>query len=220
MSLKYQEKPKKRGRPGRLSRTLIFESVLELLKTSDPKNLTLTAVAKNLDTAPVSLYTHIEDLDDILEGTAELVLSRLPPPEPGEDDWEQQLLNWMDAIFAHLEQYPQVAKILGRNNQVAGAWMKAVCPIIELLRSNGLDGKELVMATSWIAQACVSIAIIQADLSVEQQDVNYNQLHSLSDQERQEVFHYMSQVGGLQPEDYYAFVQRRMIESVQSLFNA
>ena len=219
MSLNNQEKNRKRGRPGRLSRNLIFESVLELLKTTDPRNLTLTAVAKNLNTAPVSLYTHVEDLDDILEGTAELVLSRLPPLERGEDSWEQQLLNWMDAVFTHLEQYPQVAKILGRNNQVAGAWMKAVCPVIELLRKNGLDGKELVMATSWIAQACVSIAIIQADLSVEQQEVNYNQLHSLTEQERQQVFHYMSQVGGLQPDEYYVFVQRRVIDSVQSLFN-
>ena len=57
--------------------------------------------------------------------------------------------------------------------------MGALAPIIRMLRKQGLDGKVLVMATNWIAEACVSLTLIQTAASIEKQQVNHNRVQDL-----------------------------------------
>lgn len=209
---------KKRGRPARLSREMILMAALELLKTTDARDLTLTAIAKSLHTVPMSLYNHVRDLDDIMAGVAERVLADLPNLDEFEEaGWQDILTHWMSSLSEHLSEHPQAIQIFAYNNQVSAAWMGALSPVIRALRKEGLDGAELVMATSWVAESCAAIVLIQASASIEQQRISLDTLHALREKDRREVRYFMQQQRGVNPEDYLAFCQQRMLDSVAAI---
>lgn len=209
--------PKKKGRPARLSREQILKAALKLLVTTDAKDLTLTAIAKSLDTVPMSLYNHVADLDDIFEGAAELVLAEMNLEVDSQASWQDQLHQWMSELQAHLGKYPQAIKIFGQQNQVTGAWMSALTPVIRMFRQEGLEGKQLVMATSWVAETCASLIQIQSAAAIDQQRVNLSRLQGLPEADQQELFFFMTQFGELSADEYFDYIKERMIDSLSRI---
>ena len=111
----------KRGRPARLSREQVLLAALSLLE-SGISEVSVNGVARQLNVAPMSLYTHIQNRDDLLLGVSELVLARLTLQLTA-PDWQGKVRQWVSQVQAHFSLYPQIAKLVGESRQVSSQWL-------------------------------------------------------------------------------------------------
>lgn len=140
----YRPKPQ-RGRPARLSRQHILEAGLALIKQSGIENLTMRTLAQALDVAPMSLYSHVKDKDDLMVGVAQMVFERMTFSVDPNAGWEQQLLSWMNDLRRQLHEFPQLPQLYTYNERYSASLLNTTAIGIDILQQAGLqDGASLV----------------------------------------------------------------------------
>jgi AcrR family transcriptional regulator len=75
---------RKPGRPARLSRDQVLASALALADAEGLAAVTMQRVARALRAEPMSLYRHIRNKDDLLDGLVDLVYAEIVLPSPDE----------------------------------------------------------------------------------------------------------------------------------------
>jgi len=148
----------KRGRPARLSREQVLLAALRLLE-SGISEVSINGVARELNVAPMSLYTHIQNRDDLLLGVSELVLARLTLQLTAHD-WQGKVRQWVSQVQAHFSLYPQIAKLVGESRQVSSQWLRIQAQLAGVLEQAGLENKELSSTSSILSQAIVMDCIL------------------------------------------------------------
>ena len=180
----YTEKPR-RGRPASLSREEILQAGLLLLE-QDPAAVTLNGVARQLGRAPMTLYTHVRDRDDLLLGISELVLGKLEL-KLDTDHWEEQVRQWAAQVREHLEQYPQVLRLIGDERQIPVKWLELQARLVGVLHTAGLREQCLGRTADLICQSVVFDAIHAQALSGQVEDKSSDTLAALSDTDRKYI---------------------------------
>lgn len=151
-------RPSKRGRPARISRQEILKAALKLLERGDGQ-ITMTGLARSLGVAPMTLYGHVQNREDLIEGVSALVLDQLELTIDNDCPWQQQVRQWVIAVRDHLLSYPQVVKLLGRG-QLPVAWVRLHCKLIRLLQSAGFDHQALADAARWVPQYTIGVVML------------------------------------------------------------
>ena len=151
--MEKNKEPAKRGRPARLSRAQILQAALKLLEKG-PAEVTLNGVARALKVAPMSLYTHIENRDDLLMGLSGLVLGKLQFKLDA-DSWKGNVRLWAEQVQAHFKRYPQIVKLLGESKQLSVQWMRVEAQLVTVLKQAGLQGSDLVSTSNLLSQAVI-----------------------------------------------------------------
>ena len=167
----------KRGRPARLSRQQILEAALKLLEKSAAE-VTLNGVARALNVSPMSLYTHIENRDDLLLGVSELVLGQLHL-SLNADNWDGNVRLWVDQVQGHFARYPQIVKLLGEGQQVSVEWMRLEGQLVALLEPSGLNDAERVYTANRLRQALIFDCIMGAGNARDRQSLQVPDLSQL-----------------------------------------
>jgi AcrR family transcriptional regulator len=72
------------GRPARLSRDQVLHAALALADAEGIGAVTMQRVARALGAEPMSLYRHIRNKDDLLDGLVDLVYAEITLPAPDE----------------------------------------------------------------------------------------------------------------------------------------
>ena len=80
---------KARPRPG-LSRDRVLHVAIELADENGLDGLTMRKLAKELGVEAMSLYNHVANKDDLLDGMIDIVFSEIDPPA-ADGDWKQEL---------------------------------------------------------------------------------------------------------------------------------
>ena len=75
------------GRPARLSRAQILEAALELADRDGLEAVTMQRIARAIGAEPMSLYRHVRNKEDLLDGLVDLVFAEIELPSP-EDPWK------------------------------------------------------------------------------------------------------------------------------------
>jgi len=158
---KATKKPAKRGRPAKLSRAQILECALQLLKEG-PDKVTISGVARALNTAPMSLYTHVENRDDLVLGVSDLVLGQLDLDIDESSPWQDQVRSWLMQVHNHLTQYPQVMALLGEAEAIPPQWLRVSGILIRCLAQAGFKDRMLADITAWLGQMVVNDITINA----------------------------------------------------------
>jgi AcrR family transcriptional regulator len=78
-------------KPG-LSRERILEAAVAVAASEGLQAVSMPRVAKELGTAPMSLYRHVESKDELLALMRDAALG--PPPELAPGDWREGLAEW------------------------------------------------------------------------------------------------------------------------------
>ena len=81
--------PRPRRKRGSLTRELILDTA-EALAQEGFDSLSMRSVAARLKAAPMALYNHFADKDELVDALLDRVLSRFEPPPPT-DDWLEDL---------------------------------------------------------------------------------------------------------------------------------
>jgi AcrR family transcriptional regulator len=84
-----QPYPRVRRKRGSLTRELILDAAEELARNGF-EALTMRSVAAHLKAAPMALYNHFADKDELVDALLDRVLGRFEPPPAG-DDWLEDL---------------------------------------------------------------------------------------------------------------------------------
>ena len=121
-----------------ITRARVLDAALQLVNERGASGLTMRALATELDIEAPSLYKHIENKDEILDGLCELVYSQVTVGEMG-DDWQSRLKAYAYAFRNALLANRNVACILAtRPVATEGSMLLVEASLSEFTRA-GVD---------------------------------------------------------------------------------
>ena len=99
---------------GTLTRARIVDATLQLIDGGGIGAVSMPKLAKHLGVGIMSLYTHVDSKDDLLDAIAQQVLASLPAPSG--DDWQARLACHFRDLRAVLVKHPGLGTVLAAKN--------------------------------------------------------------------------------------------------------
>lgn len=122
----------------RLSRDLVLAAAAELADQEGIDALTMRALARRLDVEAMSLYHHVANKDDILDGLVDLVFSEIHLPGPGAD-WRTAMRARAVSARAALARHPWAIGLLDSRTSPGPATLRHHDAVIGSLRRGGFS---------------------------------------------------------------------------------
>ena len=130
---------RRRVRRGELSRERVLTAGLALLEREGESALSMRRVAAELGTAAMSLYRHVKDKADLVDGVIALALGELSTAPPEGEDWSQRARGWMSALREELHRHPSIVPLLRSNHLLLPAVLAPVEVLLQDLRESGFE---------------------------------------------------------------------------------
>ena len=127
------------ARRQRLDRDRILRVALRFVDEHGLQALSMRKLAAELGVEAMSLYNHIENKDDILEGIVQLVFSEIESPPDDEGDWKQRTRQVAHAARDVLSQHPHVVSIIVSSSRPTPAFLHLAEEIVGTFRRAGFD---------------------------------------------------------------------------------
>lgn len=213
--------PRKRGRPAQLSREQIVEAALKLLRAAPNKALTMQALARELNAAPMSLYTHIRNREDLMKAIANDVLSHVEVELS--DDWRQTVANWARALRTQFLQYPFVAALLQDGIATPAAWLTVSNPLLQALKQAGFTGEALADTQRWISRVVTGSVLMELVLPkvVPEELIGVRKaLDALPAESQATWLEILPALGQRTDEDVFEFTLARTLDALESMRRA
>ncbi|HEY8527822.1 MAG TPA: TetR/AcrR family transcriptional regulator C-terminal domain-containing protein [Acidimicrobiales bacterium] len=122
-----------------LSRERVLRTALELVDREGVDALTMRRLGRELGVEAMSLYSYVENKQDLIEGVVEQVFKEMPLIVPGPGPWQERLRNHARAFRATLLRHPRALRLVaGRPIVTEGTTAFVESALVEL-RSIGLD---------------------------------------------------------------------------------
>src|SRR3982751_4238163 len=120
-----------------LTRERILRSALELADDGGVQSLTMRKLAQALGFEAMSLYNHVANKDDLLDGVLDLVLAETDPPAP-DGDWDEAVRASAISIHAALRRHAWSAGLL-MSGRVRPARLRYMDSLLGRLREAGFS---------------------------------------------------------------------------------
>ena len=138
--VRQQSEPSSTRAPwGSISRQDIVEAAIRIVEAGGYEEMSIRSLAAELGVAPMSLYRHIRDKDDLLDEVVDVLLAQVWRPAADEDDWQA----WATAAAANLRQFlvmqPAALHVYLRHPVVSPAAVERMDAMMRVLRRAGLD---------------------------------------------------------------------------------
>jgi AcrR family transcriptional regulator len=130
-----------------LSRDRIVDAALRVMDTEGLDSVTMRRIGRELGVEAMSLYNHVEDKDDILNGVTERVMAEFEyPARTG--DWAEDARAMAREWRRLLGMHPSVCQLLAeRHKPLEGlASFRAMDAALGLLREAGLSDRDAAQA--------------------------------------------------------------------------
>jgi TetR/AcrR family tetracycline transcriptional repressor len=153
-----KRKTGRRPRPA-LTREAILEAGLSLLVKYGGAELSMRSLADELGTAPMSLYRHVRNREDLLDGINRLALGSMDLEVPEQGDWKMRTRTWMHALRREMHAHPAVAPLLRLRGSLAPALLRALNSLLRIMLDAGFEGRDAVLACReviWFTMAFVT----------------------------------------------------------------
>jgi len=121
-----------------LSRDRILQAALELVDEHGIDALTMRRLGQELGFEAMSLYNHVANKDDVIDGMLDLVLDEGELPVSG-GDWEKSIRESATSIHAALRKHPWAANLLMSYGQVRPARLQYIESLLGRLREAGFS---------------------------------------------------------------------------------
>jgi len=135
--------------PGRerLTRDRIIETALRVMDDEGLEAVTMRRIGRELGVEAMSLYNHVEDKDDILDGICERVMSEFEFPEQGRD-WAETCRRGARAWRRLLQAHPDVMRLFAEERGPVQSVdsMRPMEYALRLLRDAGLSDRDTAQA--------------------------------------------------------------------------
>jgi AcrR family transcriptional regulator len=130
-----------------LTREKIVEKALEILDAEGVDRLSMRRLGDALGVEAMALYHHFPNKDAILDGVLARIIEETGPALPLESaDWKTVMLSGPESARRAIEEHPKAAWLfIGREYGTADSVRMLEAPL-QILRSAGFEGQELVDA--------------------------------------------------------------------------
>jgi AcrR family transcriptional regulator len=158
-----------RTRRAPLSRERVLGAAVALADERGAEELTMRKLAKALGIEAMSLYNHVANKDDLLDGMIDLVFSEIEPPVPG-GDWKAELRKRALSTRAALARHPwAVGEMEGRTNH-GPSNLRLHDAVLGCLRAAGFSLEMTVHAYSVQDAYIYGFALQETDMSSQTPD--------------------------------------------------
>lgn len=130
-----------------LTRARVIEAALRIMDAEGLEAVTMRRIGRELGVEAMSLYNHVKDKDDILDGVSELVMSEFELP-PSTGDWREDGKNAAREWRRLLRTHPNVMALMAeRRKPLANPEsLRPMDSAIGILRGAGLDVRDAAQA--------------------------------------------------------------------------
>lgn len=147
-----------RGYRPHLSRAVIVDAALDLVRTEGLTALSMRRVADRLQTAPMSLYRHIADREGLLLGMLDVIAASIELP-PGHDDPRAEVRALTRTMRATFTRDPWVVIVLATDGLASPLILPLVDRFFDAFYRAGLAGRDAVQAWTLVFQYLYGEAI-------------------------------------------------------------
>ncbi len=142
---KVAAKPRRKStREKNLSRPEVLAAAMQLIEEHGVAELSMRKLAGAVHVVGVmSLYNHVANKNDVLDGVTGLFFDRLEVPEPT-DDWAHDLRALSDAFRSLARAYPQTATLALTREAISDSGIATTAASLRILRRAGFDIDESV----------------------------------------------------------------------------
>jgi AcrR family transcriptional regulator len=136
---------RRRGRPAKLSRQAILDAALVLLDREGADALTMRRLGSELGVEAMSLYRHVKDRDQLLEGLAGVLATEIEP-QRGEVDWPDALRTFATELRAVARRHPAAFGLVGMRVLATPYVLRPIEEVLASLRSGGFTPARAILA--------------------------------------------------------------------------
>jgi len=121
-----------------LSRERVLRAAVGLADESGITALTMRSLAQALEVKPMSLYHHVANKEEILDGIADLVFAEIELPVPG-GDWRAELTRRAVSARSVLRRHPWATALMDSRTSPGAATLRHHNALLGVLRGAGFS---------------------------------------------------------------------------------
>ncbi len=160
---------KTRERP-RLSRDRVLQAALEIADAGGIGSLTIRSLAQALGVKPMSVYHHVANKEQILDGIVDLVFGEIELPSP-DGEWRTEVRRRAESARAVLRRHPWAIGLLESRTSPGPATLKHHDANIATFRAGGFSVPLTAHAYALIDSFVYGFALQEASLPFDETDV-------------------------------------------------
>jgi AcrR family transcriptional regulator len=121
-----------------LTRERVVAAAIDLADRDGIESISMRKLAPELGVEAMSLYTHVRNKDDLLDGMADAVVSKIPTSADGAD-WKTSLRQLVLAARSVMLRHPWAPHTLQTRTAPGPAGMRHVNAVLGILREGGFS---------------------------------------------------------------------------------
>ena len=137
-----------RRRRGPLTRDRVLRAALELADDGGFHSLSMRKVARRLGVEAMSLYNHVANKEDIVDGLVDIVFSEIDVPDPGSMDWKPAMRRRAISVRAALNRHRWAVGLMEGRMNPGPANIDNHNAVMGCLREGGFEFRDAVHAYS------------------------------------------------------------------------
>ena len=141
---------RRRGRPAKLSRQSILAAALALVDREGAQALTMRRLGAELGVEAMSVYRHVADRAELLDGLADLLATEIEPHR-GEVEWPDALRTFAGELRAVARRHPDAFALVGTRVLATRFVLRPVEEVLASLRSGGFTPARAIFAYRLVA---------------------------------------------------------------------
>jgi AcrR family transcriptional regulator len=153
------------GRRARLSRERVLLAALDVADERGIESLTMREVGERLGAEAMSLYRHVRNKEDILDGIVDLVFAEIELP-PSEVDWKTAMRRRAISARQVLARHPWATALMESRTRPGPANMRHHDAVLGSLRAAGFSSLTATRAFNIVNSYVYGFALQEASLPV------------------------------------------------------
>ena len=121
-----------------LSRDRILDAAVRLADSDGIESLSMRKLAQQLGVDPMSLYNHVRDKEDLLDGIVDVVVGEIEPTA-ADADWRSSLRATILAARRTLLRHPWAARVIESRPDPSPSTLRHMEHVMEIIRSAGFS---------------------------------------------------------------------------------
>jgi TetR/AcrR family tetracycline transcriptional repressor len=207
-----------------LTRSRVIDAALALIDEDGIEATTMPRVAASLGVGTMSLYRHVEDKDDLLDGVAEHVLGRVKVPTGAPDDWEGRVVGYLRSLRAQALAHPALSSILAARGLTVGPVFDQLEQVHGVLRAAGFSDVDAVRTFYTLFTYVFGFVIWELPRVHQQPAASYTQawndaLEQLDPNAFPNLHAVRAELTTVASTDQFEYGLQRLIESLRPLAN-
>jgi TetR/AcrR family transcriptional regulator, tetracycline repressor protein len=124
---------------GTICREDVVQAAMAIVSAGGYEEMSIRSLAASLGVAPMSLYRHIRDKDDLLDEVVDRLLARVWRPAAAEDDWQAWITEAASRLRDFLVSQPAALHVYLRHPVVSTAAIERMNVMMGVLRQARID---------------------------------------------------------------------------------